>query len=102
MSITIKPTGATLGAIVTDVDLSRLDDATWQEVHEAFLTYGVLVFPGQFLDEEAQGRFALRFGPEADFHHHSWPASVLDRAFEAFKLKRRLYEMDKELGGFVK
>ncbi len=62
MTITITPTDATLGAIVTDVDLANLDDATWQEIHAAFLEYALLVFPKQNLDEEAQGAFALRFG----------------------------------------
>ena len=62
MPITVTPTDATLGAVVTDVDLAQLDDATWEEIHAAFLKHGVLIFPGQNLDEEAQGAFALRFG----------------------------------------
>ncbi|MEM7018533.1 MAG: TauD/TfdA family dioxygenase [Pseudomonadota bacterium] len=62
MSITVTPVDATLGAIVTDVDLSQLTDEVWEEVHAAFLKYGVLIFPGQHLDEESQGKFALRFG----------------------------------------
>jgi alpha-ketoglutarate-dependent taurine dioxygenase len=62
MTITIKPVDATLGAVITDVDLASLDDATWAEIHAAFLTFGVLVFPGQHLDDTAQGRFARRFG----------------------------------------
>ena len=48
--------------VVTDLDLATLDDATWAEVYGAFLTHGLLVFPGQHLDEEAQGAFARRFG----------------------------------------
>jgi len=62
MTITVTPIDATLGAVVTDVDLSRLNDEEWTQIHAAFLQYGVLVFPGQKLDEEAQGAFALRFG----------------------------------------
>ena len=62
MPITVTPTDATLGAVVTDVDLAEFDDATWEEIHAAFLKHGVLIFPGQNLDEEAQGAFALRFG----------------------------------------
>ena len=57
MSITISPIDATLGAVVTDIDLANLTDDLWAEVHTAFLEYGVLVFPGQHLDEEAQGAF---------------------------------------------
>jgi alpha-ketoglutarate-dependent taurine dioxygenase len=44
------------------VNLAELDDATWGEIHAAFLEYGVLVFPAQHLDADAQGRFARRFG----------------------------------------
>ena len=62
MTITITPTAATLGAVVTGVDLAHLNEATWREVHAAFLTYGVLAFTGQHLDEASQGAFALRFG----------------------------------------
>ncbi len=63
MSIEVTPIDATLGAVVTGVDLATLDDDTWEEIHEAFLTYGLLVFPGQHnLDDESQGAFALRFG----------------------------------------
>ncbi len=62
MTITIKPIDATCGAIITNADLASLDDATWSEVHAAFLQFGVLVFPGQHLDSASQGRFALRFG----------------------------------------
>ena len=67
MPITVTPTHATLGAVVTDVDLAQLDDAAWAEVHAAFLQYGVLVFPGQHLDEAAEGAFALRFGNTEKF-----------------------------------
>lgn len=63
MSITITPIeGATLGAVITSVELGALDDDAWSEIHGAFLDYGVLVFPDQHLDAESQGRFALRFG----------------------------------------
>ncbi len=62
MAIAIMPIDATLGAVVTNVALADIDDATWEEIHAAFLTYGVLVFPGQHLDDDAQGRFAALFG----------------------------------------
>lgn len=62
MAMTVTPIDATLGAVVTGVDLANLTDEAWAEIHAAFLEYGVLVFPGQSLDEESQGAFALRFG----------------------------------------
>ncbi|MGA1371074.1 MAG: TauD/TfdA dioxygenase family protein [Pseudomonadales bacterium] len=58
----IRPVDATLGAVISDIDLSTLTDSQWRQVHAAFLQYGVLVFPEQHLDATAQGRFAARFG----------------------------------------
>jgi len=58
----IAPIDATLGAVVTDLDLARLDALTWKTVERAFHDYAVLVFPGQSLSEEAQIGFANRFG----------------------------------------
>lgn len=76
MTITVTPSNATLGAVVTDVDLANLTDETWAEVHAAFLEYGVLVFPGQNLDEQAQGAFALRFGNTEKFSPKQTTATV--------------------------
>jgi alpha-ketoglutarate-dependent taurine dioxygenase len=68
MTITTTPIDATLGAVVTGVDVERLDDRTWPEIHTAFLKYGALVFPGQQLSEAGQGAFALRFGAVEKLH----------------------------------
>lgn len=62
MTLNVKPTQATLGAIVTGVDLARLDDATWAAIERAFLTHAVLIFPGQHLSDDAQIAFGRRFG----------------------------------------
>ena len=59
---TITPTGATLGATVTDLDLAAMDEATWRRVEDAFHEHAVLIFPGQALSEKAQIEFARRFG----------------------------------------
>ena len=58
----ITPIDATLGAVVTDLDLSRMDARTWQTVEQAFHDHAVLVFPGQHLTEDEQVAFANRFG----------------------------------------
>ena len=62
MPPTVTPIDATLGAVVTDLALARMDDATWKTVEEAFHQHGVLVFPGQHLAEDEQIAFAKRFG----------------------------------------
>jgi len=62
MTMTVTPIEATLGAVITGVDVANITDESWAEIYAAFLEYGVLVFPGQDLDEQSQGAFALRFG----------------------------------------
>ena len=58
----ISPLPETLGAVVTDVGLADLADDEWTEIEAAFHTHAVLVFPGQFLDDDQQVAFAGRFG----------------------------------------
>ncbi len=62
MTPTIKRLDATLGAVITGIDLAGLDDAAWRRVEDAFHQYALLVFPGQDLSEQAQIAFAKRFG----------------------------------------
>jgi alpha-ketoglutarate-dependent taurine dioxygenase len=62
MRPTVAPIAATLGAVVTDLELARMDTSTWKAVEQAFHDHAVLVFPGQHLTEEDQVAFANRFG----------------------------------------
>ncbi len=62
MPLSIEPTGATLGAIVTGIRLGSLDGATWPAIEQAFHEHGVLIFPGQHLTADEQYGFARRFG----------------------------------------
>ncbi len=63
MAPTVTPhEGRSLGATITDIDLTDLDEATWRCVEDAFLVYAALVFPAQHLSEEAQVAFGGRFG----------------------------------------
>jgi alpha-ketoglutarate-dependent taurine dioxygenase len=58
----VTPIAATLGAVVTDLELAGMDARTWKAVEDAFHQHAVLVFPGQHLTEEQQVAFANRFG----------------------------------------
>jgi alpha-ketoglutarate-dependent taurine dioxygenase len=58
----IKPLDATFGSIVTGVKLAALDDATWRDLHDAWLQYALLIFPRQHLSRDEQITFAKRFG----------------------------------------
>lgn len=63
MSVIVAPTGASIGADVSGVDLSQsLDDATFETIANAWRDYSVLRFRGQQLDDEALCRFSERFG----------------------------------------
>ena len=62
MGPTIAPIAATLGAVVTDLELARMDSPTWKAVERAFHEYAVLIFPGQHLSEDEQVAFAYRLG----------------------------------------
>ncbi len=62
MPISIEPTGATLGAVIRNVDLRTLDEDTWAAIEQAFLEHALLIFPEQHLTEAEQVQFAERFG----------------------------------------
>jgi len=60
--IRIEPTGATLGAVVTGVELASMTDAEWTAIEAAFHEHAVLVLPAQRLSDAEQVAFGRRFG----------------------------------------
>jgi len=62
MPIHVSPSDATLGAVVTGVDLPALEPADWRQIEAAFHERAVLIFPGQRLRAAEQVAFARRFG----------------------------------------
>jgi taurine dioxygenase len=72
--VQVIPLAPALGAEIRGVDASRpLDDATFAGIRDAWHQHLVIVLRGQDLDEEAQVRFAERFGALSPIHtdHHS-------------------------------
>jgi len=63
MAIATRRLHPLFGAEILDVDVKRLDAATFAEVETAFNTYSVLLFRGQSLDDDEQIAFSERFGP---------------------------------------
>jgi alpha-ketoglutarate-dependent taurine dioxygenase len=61
-ALEVEPLDATFGAIVRGIEIAHLDDATWAELHDTWLEYALLIFPGQFPTREVQNDFARRFG----------------------------------------
>ncbi|WP_439816094.1 TauD/TfdA dioxygenase family protein [Zavarzinia sp. CC-PAN008] len=61
-TIRVEPLDATFGAVVTGLRLADLRAGEWEQVHAAWLTHALLIFPGQHLAREEQIAFARRFG----------------------------------------
>jgi taurine dioxygenase len=60
--VTITPTGAALGADITDVDLRNIDDAAFAEILNAWHDHLVIRIRAQHLDDDALATFSRRFG----------------------------------------
>ena len=65
-AIEIRPLTGALGAEIYGVDLANLDDATFAQIHQAFLDYSVLMFHDQELDQQQFADFGKRFGKLED------------------------------------
>ncbi|MGB0554268.1 MAG: TauD/TfdA dioxygenase family protein [Alphaproteobacteria bacterium] len=61
--IQVKPIAGALGAEIHGVDLARLDDETFAEIHHAFLENLVIFFRGQTITPDQQVAFSARFAP---------------------------------------
>ena len=63
MGLTVKELTPVFAAEVSGINLLQpLPDETFAAIHQAIDRYGVLVFPGQALDDESQLAFSKRFG----------------------------------------
>ena len=51
------------GADITGVDLANLTDDTFEAIYHAWLTFGLLRFKGQTLNNDSLQTFSQRFGP---------------------------------------
>lgn len=64
---TLSPLSGALGAEVTGLDVTAMDDRTFAEIHSAFLRHEVLVFRDQQIGPDAYVALARRFGDLADY-----------------------------------
>jgi alpha-ketoglutarate-dependent sulfate ester dioxygenase len=63
-TLTIRPLQPTIGAEISGIDLARpLSDAERDQIKAAILTYKVVFFRDQHLDQDQHAAFARRFGP---------------------------------------
>lgn len=73
--IEVKPIAGALGAEIEGVDLANLDDATFEEIKDAWLEHQVIFFRDQDITPEQQIAFAKRFG---EIHHHPFIKGMED------------------------
>ena len=67
MGVEVTPSGASCGASVRGVDLSRpLSDEELAEIKAAWLEHHVLAFPDQKLDDDQLEAFSAQFGKLAE------------------------------------
>ncbi len=59
----VMPISDTFVADITEIQVSRLNDADFEVLYQTWLTYGVLRIRDQELDEDGLQRFSARFGP---------------------------------------
>jgi taurine dioxygenase len=62
----VRRLGAAMGAEITGVDLTTLDEATFETIREAFLAYSVIAVRDQHLTPAEQIAFSRRFGALED------------------------------------
>src|SRR5262249_24521257 len=60
--VSVTPSGAALGARLSDLDLNRLDDAMFAAIEGALHRYGVIALTDQRIDEDVMVAFSRRFG----------------------------------------
>lgn len=60
--IEIIPSGQTLGAEITGVDLTKVTDRDFATIHQAWLDHSVVLFRGQQLTDDDLIAFSRRFG----------------------------------------
>ena len=58
----VEKIDATLGAVITGVELATIDDTGFAQLYDTWLEHALLVFPGQHLSNAEQVAFAERFG----------------------------------------
>ncbi len=68
--------GISFGAVVRGVELRALDDRTWEALYDAWIEFGLLIFPEQFLTRDEQDAFATRFG---DLEFKATPIANIDK-----------------------
>jgi taurine dioxygenase len=76
--IQVRPLGEKIGAEVSGVDVTAIDDTDFAAIYRAWLDHNVVVIPGQVLGIDAYLRYSRRFGvlephPSKSTRHPDYP-----------------------------
>ncbi len=97
MPITVTPLSTALGAEIGGADIARgIDDADFKNIRDAWHRYGLILLPGQDIDEDQQIAFGARFGALAP-----WSRFAADHEGESDNPYIMLVSNLKENGEFV-
>ena len=80
----IVPCGAALGAEIRGIDITTIDDATFNALHDAWLEHLLLVFRGQKMGAEDLVRLVKRFGTpvtSSDLHKRDLSERTANQLF---------------------
>ena len=94
--IRVEPLTPTIGAIVHGVDLAQLNEATFAEIHAAWMQHLVLFFREQKLTPDAHLAFGRRLGPlhvhpAAPYAHENPELMVIHTDKDSFRRNLNLY-----------
>src|SRR6478735_7166488 len=64
----VTPLSGTIGAVIRDIDVRAVDDATVAAIRDVWLARKVVFFPGQHLSPDEHLAFAKRFGEPTEGH----------------------------------
>ncbi len=78
-ALRVRPIAGAIGAVVEDIDLTKLSDAAFRALYEAWLDYEVLFFHDQKLTPEAHVALGRRFG---DLHINIFLPNRKEEGFE--------------------
>ena len=82
---TVIPTGPALGAEVRGVDLTRIDDATFDRLHALWLEHLLLVFRGQHFAAQDLVTLVKRFGipvTSSNLHKRDLSERIANKVFD--------------------
>ena len=92
----IEALDASFGAVITGLKLSTIDDASFAEIHAAWLEYALLIFPDQHLTNQEQVVFAKRFGDlEGGGDTGTQPGTGYDESDVDVKVEHWLEELER-------